>query len=150
MQDLAEAKPAFDQNLPAELKERVSFQVHDFFQPQNLQADVYLIKLILHDWPTDECVRILKGLVPVMKPGSRVLFVDYVGKQKADGGAVLPRSIQAMGTATDLRMLALFATKERPVEVWKEIFAAADERFHIERLEANPLTFMVVMEVVWK
>ena len=47
-------------------------------------------------------------------------------------------------------MMALFNGKERPVEAWKDIFHAADERFEIARVEANPLTFFVVIEAVWR
>lgn len=121
---------------------------HDFFKPQPVQADIYMIKLILHDWPDKESVQILRGLVPSMRPGSRVLFIDYVGKQTNPEG--LPRSIQQMGTATDLRMMALFSAEERPVEAWKEIFRQADERFDIVRVEANPVAFYVVMEAIWR
>uniref|UniRef100_A0A8H7K7R1 O-methyltransferase C-terminal domain-containing protein n=1 Tax=Bionectria ochroleuca TaxID=29856 RepID=A0A8H7K7R1_BIOOC len=148
VQDLPEAGPAFDKNTPAELKDRVSFMAHDFFKPQPVQADIYMIKLILHDWPDKESVQILRGLVPSMRPGSRVLFIDYVGKQSNSEG--LPRSIQQMGTATDLRMMALFSAEERPVEAWKEIFRQADERFDIVRVEANPVAFYVVMEAIWR
>lgn len=148
VQDLPEAGPAFETNTPAEVKSRVSFMAHDFFNPQPVQADIYMIKLILHDWPDKESVKILRGLVPAMRPGSKVLFIDYVGKQSNAGD--LPRSIQQMGTATDLRMLALFNAEERPIEAWKEIFRAADERFEITRVEANPLTFYVVIEAVWR
>lgn len=148
VQDLPEAGPAFEKNTPTDIKPRVSFMAHDFFNPQPVQADIYMIKLILHDWPDKESVKILQGLVPAMRPGSKVLFIDYVGKQSNPDG--LPRSIQQMGTATDLRMLALFNAEERPVEAWKEIFRTADERFEITRVEANPLTFYVVIEAVWR
>lgn len=152
VQDLPQAKPVFDKNLPAELQGRVSFDAHDFFQPQKIHADVYMIKLILHDWPDKESVQILRSLVPAMRPGSRVLFIDYVGKQDElnDTAEPLPRSIQQFGTSTDLRMMALFSAKERPVDAWKKIFNEADSRFDLVRVEANPLTFMVVMEAVWR
>ncbi|KAL1959679.1 hypothetical protein VTO42DRAFT_1265 [Malbranchea cinnamomea] len=152
VQDLPQVKPVFEANLPGELKSRVSFMEHDFFQPQPVQADIYLIKLILHDWPDREAVRILQALAPAMKPGARVVFIDYVGKQEgqAQGPSSVPRSIQQMGTATDLRMMALFAAKERPVSAWKDIFHKADDRFDVIRVESNPLTFMVVIEAVWR
>lgn len=148
VQDLPEAGPAFEADTPAELKSRVSFMAHDFFNPQTVQPDIFLIKLILHDWPDEESIKILRGLVPAMRPGTKVVFIEYVGKQSnADD---LPRSIQQMGTATDLRMLALFNAEERPVEAWKRIFKAADERFVITRVDANPLTFYMVIEAVWQ
>ncbi|KAL3959287.1 sterigmatocystin 8-O-methyltransferase [Purpureocillium lilacinum] len=156
VQDLGEVKPAFEANVPDELKCRVQFQEHTFFNPQPLQADVYLLKLILHDWPEAESIKILRGLVPAMRPGSKVLFIDYVGKQegskdgKSEDVVALPRSIKAMGTATDIRMMALFNARERAVDEWKGVFAAADPRFEVTRVKADPLSFMVVMEVVWR
>jgi hypothetical protein len=138
------------------------------FEPQPVVgADIYMLKWILHDWPDAESVAILKALVPALKPGARVLFIDYVGKQegKTEAGehaagdadaaekaeeVEIPRSMQAFGTASDLRMMALFNAKERPVAAWKEIFRSADERFEVVRVKADPLTFMCVLEAVWR
>jgi hypothetical protein len=143
------------------------------FEPQPVVgADIYMLKWILHDWPDAESVAILKALVPALKPGARVLFIDYVGKQEGKTGdergeaservsaetadkekaeeVEIPRSMQAFGTASDLRMMALFNAKERPVAAWKEIFRLADERFEVVRVKADPLTFMCVLEAVWR
>lgn len=151
VQDLPKVETEFNNNVPAELKSRVTFMAHDFFQPQPVSADIYMIKLILHDWPDKESVQILRGLVPSLKPGARVIFIDYVGKQEGTNeGPPLPRSIQQMGTATDMRMMALFSAKERPVEAWSELFRAADERFDVIRVKANPMSFIVVIEAVWR
>ena len=105
--------------------------------------------MILHDWPDAECVKIMQALRPALKPGARILFMDYIGKQ--DGiDPKLPRSITQFGTSSDLRMMALFNTRERSLEAWKGIVRAADERFEVTRVDANPLTYMAVMEVVWR
>ncbi|KAF6792664.1 sterigmatocystin 8-o-methyltransferase [Colletotrichum sojae] len=155
VQDLSKCQSSFDQNIPHELRDRVSFQAHSFFEPQPLQADVYLVKMILHDWPDAESLKILKKLTPAMRPGSKVLFIDYVGKQgtveeSAAAAAALPKSINQMGTSTDMRMMALFSARERPVEAWKELFKRADERFDLVRVEANPLSFFVIIEAMWR
>lgn len=123
---------------------------HDFFQPQPIEADIYVIKLILHDWPEKECIQILQALRPALKKGSRILFIDYLATQEKEESASIPRSIKQMGTATDIRMMALFNAAERPVAAWREIFRKADERFDIVRVEANPLSFHVILEVVWR
>lgn len=153
VQDLPQAETSFNANVPEEVRSRVKFQAHDFFQPQPVQADIYMIKLILHDWPDRESVKILQALRPSLKTGARIVFIDYVGKQEtvaSKDAEPLPRSIKQMGTATDIRMMSLFNAEERPVDAWKAIFKEADERFDIVRVEANPLTFMVIMEVVWR
>jgi hypothetical protein len=149
VQDLPEVAPVFEAEFPRDLKSRVSFLTHNLFDPQPVSADIYVLKWILHDWPDAESIKILQALRPALKPGARVVFIDYVGKQEPSEEE-LPRSIQGFGTATDLRMMALFNATERPVEAWKGIFRKADERFDVVRVEADPLSFMCVLEAVWR
>ncbi|RYP17064.1 hypothetical protein DL766_008984 [Monosporascus sp. MC13-8B] len=170
VQDMPKVKPVFEADVPEELKSRVSFVEHDLLRPQPVQADIFMLKLILHDYPEPEAARILRALVPALRPGNRVVVIEYIGKVADDGdGAAdskeedkdsegkegpppqaLPRSIQQMGTATDLRMMALFNAKERPAESYRDIFRAADERFEVVSLKANPITFFAVIEAVWR
>ena len=151
MQDLPQVRPVFEANIPSDLQSRVTFSEHDLFKPQPIEADIYILKLILHDWPEEECIKILRALIPSLKPGARVLFIDYVGKpSNTEGSEQLPRSFKQMGTATDLRMMALFNAKERPIEDWKGIFGKADERYEIVNVNSSPEIFISVMEVVWK
>ncbi|KKZ63273.1 hypothetical protein EMCG_00256 [[Emmonsia] crescens] len=150
VQDLRKVKPVFEAELPSDIKTRVSFIEHDFFQPQPVQADIYIFKMILHDWPDYEAARILRALVPALKPGARVILFEYMGKQDNTEGPRLPRSVQQMGTATDLRLMALFNGKERAVDAWKGIFHVADERFDVTTVKANPQTFFAVVEAVWR
>ncbi|KAI1771396.1 sterigmatocystin 8-O-methyltransferase [Hypoxylon cercidicola] len=150
VQDLPKVKPVFEANLPKDVKSRVSFVEHDFFQPQPVQADIYIFKMILHDWPDHEAARILRALIPALKPGARVILFEYIGNQGETEGPPLPRSIQQMGTATDLRLMALFNGKERPVDAWARIFRDADERFEMANVKANPQNFFAVIEAVWR
>jgi hypothetical protein len=41
-------------------------------------ADAYLMKLILHDWNDDECVRILRTLRRAATKGGRVLIIEHL------------------------------------------------------------------------
>jgi predicted transcriptional regulator len=41
-------------------------------------ADAYMMKLILHDWNDDECVRILQNQHEAATPGGRVFIVEHV------------------------------------------------------------------------
>jgi hypothetical protein len=149
VQDLPQVKPAFDKNLPKELESRVSFMAHDMFQPQPIEANVYLLKMILHDWPDEEAIKLLRALVPALKTGARVILVEYIGaEENSDEGSSLPRIARGMGSATDLRIMALFNNKERPVSAWKDIFRAADQRFDIAGVKSD--AFMAVVEAVWR
>lgn len=59
---------------PAEIEERITFMVHDFFNEQPVtDADLYIFRLVLHNWSDEDCVRILRALVPALRPGVRVV-----------------------------------------------------------------------------
>ncbi|KAI1427777.1 sterigmatocystin 8-O-methyltransferase [Xylaria sp. FL1777] len=163
VQDMPMVKPVFEAELPDDVRDRVSFVEHNIYQPQTTQADIYMIKLILHDYSENEAVKILKALTPGLRPGNRVIVIEYIGKVDEGQSNVkkepLPLSIQQMGTATDLRMMAIFNAKastilaisrERPAESYRGIFKAADERFDVVSLRANPLTFFAVIEAIWR
>lgn len=65
--------------LPAEFKGRIEFQEHDFFKPQSVKdADVYFLRWILHNWPDEQCIAILKNLVPAMKKGARIILSEVI------------------------------------------------------------------------
>ncbi|CAG8949343.1 hypothetical protein HYFRA_00004969 [Hymenoscyphus fraxineus] len=62
-----------------ELRKRVRFMAHDAFESQPVEgAGVYLLRSVLHDWPDENCMAILKSLVPALKKGAVVLINDYV------------------------------------------------------------------------
>ncbi|GAW17484.1 hypothetical protein ANO14919_069410 [Xylariales sp. No.14919] len=158
VQDMPMVQPVFEADLPDDVRDRVSFVAHDIYQPQPTQADIYIVKMILHDYSESEAAKILKALTPGLRPGNRVIVIEYIGKVdegEAEGEddkkkEALPLSIRQMGTATDLRMMAIFNAKERPAESYRGIFKAADERFDVVSLKADPLTFFAVIEAVWR
>ncbi|KAK2051224.1 O-methyltransferase [Colletotrichum caudatum] len=162
VEDMPKVKPIFEANLPAELADRVSYVEHDLLQPQPVEADIYIVKLIMHDYPDAVASQILRNLVPKLRPGNRILVIEYIGKFDEDATGEkkkeeeekmadppLPRSVQQMGTATDLRMMALFNARERPVEAYNSIIKNADERFEVIKVDADPLTFFVTIEIMW-
>ena len=89
---LAEKFPSLSvivQDLPAVIRQakeasqdathhRVQFMEHDFFKPQPTTADVYLLRWILHNYPTKHCLKILRSLVPALRPGARVIVMDNI------------------------------------------------------------------------
>lgn len=78
VQDLPDIVAAGQRALPPDLKERVLFQTHDFFTPQPVQADVYFLRFILHDYSDTHATLILKNLLPAFKPNSKLLVMDGV------------------------------------------------------------------------
>lgn len=74
--DVIEAAKQSD--IPEELAGRIEFSAHDFFTEQPVEADVYLFRYIFHNWPDAYAVKILRQLIPVLKPGARVLVNDHL------------------------------------------------------------------------
>jgi SAM-dependent methyltransferase len=66
-------------DLPQALHGRITFQAHDFFLEQPVKgADVYLLRLVLHDWSDKYCHKIITALIPALKPGAKVVINDRV------------------------------------------------------------------------
>ena len=79
VQDKPEVVKLGQESLPAHLVDRVSFMGHDFFTEQPVKnADIYVLRWILHDWSDKYATRILQALVPALKEGAKVVVVELV------------------------------------------------------------------------
>ena len=79
VEDAPEVILQAQESLSADLRERINFKVHDFFQEQPVKgADVYLLRLILHDWSDKYATMIIKALIPALKPGAKIVVNDRV------------------------------------------------------------------------
>ena len=59
----------------------VKFEPHNFFDKEPIQgANVYYMRLILHDWSDSICRTILENIVPAMGKNSRILILDAMWK----------------------------------------------------------------------
>jgi SAM-dependent methyltransferase len=60
------------------LTNNLTFMAHDFFQEQPVKdADVYLLRWVLHDWSDLYAAKILRALIPALKPGSRLIINEF-------------------------------------------------------------------------
>ncbi|KAJ9367330.1 hypothetical protein DTO282F9_7368 [Paecilomyces variotii] len=142
------------QELPqvvAESKEEVGldvkFMTHDLFEEQPVQdADVYLYRWTLHNWPDKYCIRALKALIPALKPGSRVLIMDFVMPPPG----VLPNNVERKLRAMDITMLEIGNAKERDIDEWQSLFEQADPRFHFKGAKQPPGSILSILEATWE
>lgn len=78
VQDVATVIEQARVSIPEPLRAIVTTQAADFFEPQTVKgAAVYFLRKVLHDWPDEFTIRILRQLVPALKPGTRILINDH-------------------------------------------------------------------------
>lgn len=64
----------FSPDLPDEVGDRIKYMKHDMFAPQTIHAEVYFFRWILHNWSDKYCHLILKRLIPMLTPGTKILI----------------------------------------------------------------------------
>jgi hypothetical protein len=114
---------------------RWSFASGNFFEAVPA-ADAYLLKSILHDWPDEECVTILRACRKSLAPDGVVLVVENLLGQPDHA---------AEAAFSDLNMLVLPGGRERTEPQYAALFAAAD--LELARTFHTP-TRMSVLEAV--
>jgi 6-hydroxytryprostatin B O-methyltransferase len=114
-------------------------------QPIN-GADVYLLRTIIHDWPDEEAVSILRRVVAAMGPHSHLAIMDMVlptpGTESPDSEAALRQK--------DLAMIQTFNAKEREMEQWLELIKVVDCRIHVRKVRRPEGSQHSVLDVTFR
>ena len=85
---------AKSKELPAHLANRIDFTAHDFFTEQPVSADVYLFRYIFHNWPDAYAVKILRQLIPALRPGARVVINDHLLPEPNAASLITEREVR--------------------------------------------------------
>lgn len=132
--------------LPANIASRISFQEHDFFKPQPVHgAEVYLLRMILHDWPDADAVAILRELVGAMSSGSRLVIMDSVLPRPGS----MPSAQERMLRARDMTMLEAFNSLERDEEDWRRLLATADRGMTLRSIQEPTHSVLSLLDIVY-
>jgi hypothetical protein len=79
VQDMPEVVRGAEEAISGAIADRVSFMSHDMFTEQPVpNADVYLLRFVLHDWPDKYCIKVLQQLIPALKQGAKVVIQDHL------------------------------------------------------------------------
>jgi hypothetical protein len=111
LQDLPEAISAAKATGDLE-KLHIEAVEHDFFTPQPIpSARVYYLKMVLHDWPDEQCKQILSNLKPALKKGhSRILLNEII----------IPEvGANWFETSVDMIMMCAHSAQERRERDWR-------------------------------
>ncbi|GGM36360.1 methyltransferase [Longimycelium tulufanense] len=100
-----------------ELADRCEIVAGDARETVPAGAEAYLLRLVLHNWDDESCVRILAACARAARPGARVFVVETV--LPADR---LPSATEAM---MDMGMFVTFGSGERTEAEFAKLFDRA-------------------------
>ncbi|KDR70150.1 hypothetical protein GALMADRAFT_76264 [Galerina marginata CBS 339.88] len=139
---------AWKAKCPDLLEFTARFQVHDFFTPQPVRnAAVFLLRVVLHDWPNDFARQILLRLREAAMPETKLIIADFVlplacpddtgstsgleGVEGAESTLAPAPLLPNMGKASanvywmDLTMQVMFNSQERTLREMVELTLSA-------------------------
>ncbi|MEV7415185.1 methyltransferase [Streptomyces sp. NPDC089919] len=114
--------------------DRVTTADADLFDAVPTGADAYVLKHIVHDWPEDQVLQILKNVRAAIKPGGKLLLAEMVIPEEGNE----PHS----GKLVDLWLMLLVGGKERTASQYAELLAKAG--FKLEQIveTAGPISLV--------
>jgi SAM-dependent methyltransferase len=89
----------------------------DFFDQVPSGADAYILASILHDWPDEAAVRILRACRAAMPPNASLLVIEQILGD--------PDTDPLLSAGSDIAMMVLLGGKERKREGFAALFEAA-------------------------
>ncbi|EKG18836.1 O-methyltransferase family 2 [Macrophomina phaseolina MS6] len=146
VQDLPKTVADGPAHIPSELAGRIQFQAHDFFTEQPVHgADVYFFRWIFHNWSDKYCEKMLKCLIPALKPGARILVNENILPKPGSENAWDEKIIRTM----DMTMLQLLNARERAEEDYRDLFHRTDPRFKFLGVKRPEGSRTCTIEAVW-
>jgi len=100
----------------AGVADRVSIDTGDLFGPVPAGADGYLLKHIVHEWPEQQALEILRNVRKAIRDDGTVLLVEFV---LPDGNEPHP------GKLVDLWLMILMGGRERTRGQYADLLAEA-------------------------
>ena len=98
------------------VQDRVSIAEGSFFEGVPAGGDFYILSHIIHDWSEEQCLTILGHCRTAMKPGAKLLIVEFV---LPEGNA------PHFGKLTDMVMLTMPGGEERTAAEYASLLEAA-------------------------
>ncbi|OTA60671.1 S-adenosyl-L-methionine-dependent methyltransferase [Hypoxylon sp. EC38] len=131
---------------PVELVDRVKYMVHDFFTEQPINgADIYFLRAVLHNWSDKYAVKILRNLIPALKPGAKIILNETVIPEPKD----VPPAQALRLRANDLVMIELQNGDDREMGGWERLFAKAHSGFCFRSGKQPPGSALWTLEAEW-
>ena len=119
---------------------RLQIQAGDFLTDSLPSADLYILKLILHDWPDAAAVKILSAVRHAARVGGKLLVIEPLMSEAA--------GLFHASHLMDVSMLAVVGGRERSPEQFQQVLS--DTGFRLLRVipTASPIAQIVEAEAV--
>ncbi|MDG6106625.1 hydroxyneurosporene methyltransferase [Dactylosporangium aurantiacum] len=114
--------------------ERCTIAAGDLFDPVTPGADAYVLKHIIHDWPEEQALTILRNVRDAIAEDGRILLMEFVPEE---GNAPHP------GRLTDLMLMLLVGGRERTARGYAELLDKAG--FELEEVVGTTAAVSVVV-----
>jgi hypothetical protein len=115
--DLPNVAPKARENFDRfEIAGRAEAVTGSFFDEIKIDADVFILKHIIHDWSDEESLMILKNLKDTMNDDSKLLIVECVVPQ---------RNVRHLAKILDLEMLVNVTGRERTEQEYSDLLTRA-------------------------
>jgi O-methyltransferase domain/Dimerisation domain len=114
-----------------QVADRVRVVGGSFFDSAPEGGDAYVLKSVIHDWPDDDAMRILRNVRAAARPGARVLLIELV---------VPEHDRDFMGKWTDIEMLVVAAARERTAAEYGGLLAQAGFQLNRVVQTASPIS----------
>ena len=122
---------------------KMSFATGDFFSEISCEADIYILRYILHNWSDDECIKILKNIHKIGKQRQKVTnkSVKVLVIER-----IVVNDVNAKFDVTfglDMRMMLVLHGRERTLQQYDYLFEQAGFQ---RKINPIPLLDMHIIE----
>ena len=101
------------------IADRVRVAEGSFFDGVPAGGDIYVLKNVLHDWPDDQAVEILRNVHTAAEAGTTILLIEFV---------IPEHKREYVGHLTDLEMLLTHAGRDRTAQEYRSLLERAGFR----------------------
>jgi hypothetical protein len=122
--------------MKAGVREKVETVGGNFFKSIPVTADVYLMRLVLHDWTDEQNLIILKNLAAAVPAGKKLLIIESVVEEG---------DTPSMSKIMDINMMALTGGRERTEREYFDLLEKAG--FRLEKVHQMPSPTQIVEAV---
>lgn len=116
-----------------DVADRVRLEAGSFFDGVPAGGDLYVLKNIVHDWPDEKAVQILRNVRTAAGPTATVLLVELV---------IPDHDRDFPGKWADLEMLLNLAARERTAVEYRKLLSQAGFRVNRVVQTASPLSLV--------